>query len=250
MSVEQSTFFQALLQPDAPRPTGLTDGAGHPAGRRFDVYRNNVAVSLTEALETAFPVIRKLVGDANFKLLAGVFLRQNPPSSPLMMFYGAEMPAFLAMFEPTKSLGYLPDVARLELALRESYHAADSKPIDPSTLQAAAPDVLMESSLTLAPSVRLIRSRWPIHAIWHYNMDGGPKPAPVAEDVIVLRAEMDPVPVLLPQGGGVFVDAVQRGASLGSAFEAAAQDCADFDLSQTLALLIGAHAITDIGETP
>ena len=248
MAVRQIDFCEALLTPDAPRPSGLSDGAGRPAGRRFDVYRNNVAVSLTEALETAFPVIRKLVGEANFKLLAGAFLRQHPPSSPLMMFYGTEMPGFLAQFEPTKPLGYLPDVARLELALRESYHAADAEPIDPAILQSLAPEALMQSRLVLAPSVRLIRSAWPIHAIWRFNMDNGPKPSATAEDVVILRADMDPEPVLLPAGGGVFLQALLDQEPLGTAFEAASQDVAEFDLSQTLALLIGAHAITDLGE--
>ncbi len=248
MTVRQTDFCKALLTPDAPRPSGLSDGAGRPAGRRFDVYRNNVAVSLTEALETAFPVIRKLVGEANFKLLAGAFLRQHPPSSPLMMFYGTEMPGFLAQFEPTKPLGYLPDVARLELALRESYHAADAEPIDPAILQSLAPEALMQSRLVLAPSVRLIRSAWPIHAIWRFNMDNGPKPSATAEDAVILRADMEPEPVLLPAGGGAFLRALLNQEPLGTAFEAASQDVAEFDLSQTLALLIGAHAITDLGE--
>ncbi|MEL7149637.1 MAG: DNA-binding domain-containing protein [Pseudomonadota bacterium] len=250
MNVDQTAFREAVLTPDMPRPAGLSDGEGNPAGRRFDVYRNNVAVSLTEALETAFPVIRKLVGDANFKLLAGAFLRQHPPSSPLMMFYGAEMPAFLATFEPTQTIGYLPDVARLELALRESYHAADAEPIDPTVLQTVTPDVLLANHLTLAPSLRLIRSPWPIHAIWRFNMDNGPKPTSVAEDVVVLRADMDPEPVLLPPGGGTFLAAVLNGVPLGAAFETAASEVETFDLSQTLALLIGAHAITDFGDTP
>lgn len=250
MTVGQTSFCEALLTPDASRPEGLSDGAGRPAGRRFDVYRNNVAVSLTEALETAFPVIRKLVGEANFKLLAGTFLRAHPPSSPLMMYYGGEMPCFLTSFEPTRPMGYLPDVARLELALRESYHAADAAPIDPAVLQSLAPDALMAARLTLAPSLRLIRSPWPIHAIWRFNMDNGPKPIAVAEDVVVLRVDMDPEPVLLAPGGGSFVQALLEDAPLGSAYERAAADNPEIDLSQTLALLIGAHAITDIGETP
>ena len=249
MTLDQTTFHAALLSPEVPRPAGLSDGDGRPAGRRFDVYRNNVAVSLTEALETAFPAVAKLVGAANFKLLAGAFLRQHPPTSPLMMFYGSELPGYLTSFEPTKSRGYLPDVARLELALRESYHAADAAPIDPSELQALAPDVLMASPLTLAPSVRLIRSDWPVHAIWRFNMDNGPKPAAVAEDTLVLRADMDPDPVLLPAGGGAFVAALFAGTPMGRAIEAATTEADDFDLSQILALLISAIAITAFGET-
>ncbi len=250
MNVDQGTFRRAVLSPEVARPEGLSDGSGQPAGRRFDVYRNNVAVSLTEALETAFPVIRKLVGDANFKLLAGAFLRQHPPSSPLMMFYGAEMPRFLSGFGPTANLGYLPDVARLELALRESYHAADADPIDPARLQALPPERLLASTISLAPSLRLVRSRWPIHAIWAFNMAGGPKPQARAEDVAVFRADMDPEPVLLPPGGGALLAALLDEATLDAAIENVTGEVEEFDLSSTLAILIGANAITDLGETP
>lgn len=248
MTVDQTTFRAALLDPDAARPAGLSDGLGQIAGRRYDVYRNNVVVSLTEALETAFPVIQKLVGDANFKLLAGAYLRQHPPSSPLMMFYGADMPAFLANFEPAKTIGYLPDVARLEVALRESYHAADAAPIDPSVLQTTDPDVLMGSTIGLAPSLRLIRSAWPIHSVWQFNIvENAPKPEMAAQDVAILRAELDPDPVLLPEGGGVFLSALLENRSLGDALEFATNAAPTFDLSSVLALLIGNNAITKIG---
>ena len=247
MMVDQKTFQAALLDPDAIRPGGLSDGDGAAAGRRFDVYRNNVAVSLTEALETAFPVVAKLVGAQNFRILAGAFLRAHPPTSPLMMFYGHEMPAFLASFAPTQATGYLPDVARLELALRESYHAGDAAPIDPGLLQRTMPEDLMASRITLAPSLRLIRSRWPIFSIWHFNMSSdAPKPQMAAEDVLVLRSEFDPSPSVLPNGGGAFVQTLLDGDTFADALEAATLDAPDFDLSTLLALLIGANALTKL----
>ncbi len=245
MIVDQTTFRAALLNPEAERPTGLSDGNGQPAGRRFDVYRNNVTVSLSEALESAFPVIRKLVGAENFKVLARAFLHRHPPTSPLMMFYGAEMPGFLRDFEPTGKTGYLPDVARLELLIRESYHAADAEVADPNRLQELSPDALMETPITLAPSIRLLRSPWPVFSIWRFNMENGaPKPEMKVEDVLVARPDLDPAPYLLPPGGGAFVEALLAGKTFGAAIDAATED---FDLSATLGLLIETNAMTRIG---
>ncbi|MEO0751988.1 MAG: DNA-binding domain-containing protein [Pseudomonadota bacterium] len=250
MSVRQSSFTDAIFDPDAPRPEGLSDGQGRAAGRRFDVYRNNVIVSLTEALEAAFPVISKLVGAENFKLLAGDFARAHPPSSPLMMFYGSEMPAFLAAYAPVQGIKYLPDVARLEIALRESYHAADAVPVEAGALGALSPAALMEARLALVPSARLVRSAWPIHAIWRFNREeGAPKPVMAAQDVLVLRPDLDPRAHVLPPGGGAFVEGLLRGAPLGAALGLASQEVEGFDLTETLTLLISHAALLDIGDT-
>lgn len=247
MTTTQPDFVAALLDPQSAVPEGLTDPEGRPAGRRFSVYRNNVAVSLTDALQTAFPVIAKLIGEENFKGLAGLFLRKHPPRSPLLMFYGEAMPGFLEGFQPLAHIGYLPDIARLELALRQAYHAADAAPADPARLQEIAPDRLMDARLTLAPAVRLIRSRWPIHAVWRFNMEpGAPKPAMAAEDVLVSRPDMDPVQTVLPQGGGAFVAALAEGATFGKAVDRATAETAGFDLSVTLATLLAAGALSKI----
>ncbi len=250
MTVGQDSFTAALLDAAIPVPQGLSDPEGRSAGKRFDVYRNNVAVSLTEALQTAFPVVRKLLGDENFRKVASIFLRAHPPASPLLMFYGAEMPAFLENFPPVAKWGYLPDVARLELALRHAYHAADSIPIDPKALQEIAPDALMASKVSLAPAAHLVRSPWPIHALWRFNMvEGAPKPTAQAEDVLVVRPDFDPDPVLLPPGAGAFIAELSEGVAFGEAFETASAECATFDLTATLGLLIGSGVITGL-ETP
>ena len=59
----QAAFAHALLNPEAAIPPGIVDPQGRPAPKRFSVYRNNVASSLTRAREAAFPTVRKLVGD-------------------------------------------------------------------------------------------------------------------------------------------------------------------------------------------
>lgn len=245
--MSQSEFRAALLDPDRPVPPGLADPDGRPAGKRFNVYRNNVAVSLTEALRKAFPVVHKLVGEDFFTAMAREHARHFPPRSPLMMFYGEDMPGFLGSFPPVAHLGYLPDVARLELALRQSYHAADATPIAAEALQALSPDSFIAARLRLAPALRLIRSDWPIFAIWRANTEGSAPPtARVAEDVVILRPGFDPVPHLLPKGAADFIAALLRHEPVGAAIESSP----DLDLAATLTLLIAGGAIAGLELEP
>ncbi len=247
MSVSQTTFRAALLDASQPIPVELADSSGRQAGARFNVYRNNVAVSLTEALHTGFPIVAKLLGKENMDGLAGLFLRSHPPTSPLLMHYGDTFPAFLAELPQLAHLGYLPDVARLELALRRSYHATDSVPIEPQCFGAVSPEDLMRSTLTLAPSVELIRSEWPLYDIWRFNTeDNSPKPVHVAQDVLITREEFDPVPQLLPAGGAAWIGALTQGATIGIANEDAHTTTPDFDLTTCLTLLLSGGAIVSL----
>ncbi|MEM7319931.1 MAG: DNA-binding domain-containing protein [Pseudomonadota bacterium] len=246
MSVTQSEFRAALLDSNQKAPAGLEDALARPAGRRFDVYRNNVAVSLTEAMHQAFPVIAKLLGRQNMDGLAGIYLRRHPPNSPLMMHYGEDFPAFLSGMEQLAHLGYLADVARLELALRRSYHAADGAELPPDALT-LTPEDLMRSSFRFAPAVEVVRSPWPIHAIWLFNTaTDAPKPQAESQDVVITRPEYDPQPLVLPAGGADLIDALRSGQTLAEAYEKVVETTPEFDLSFTLALLLQGNAITSL----
>ncbi len=250
MTVTQADFQAAILDPDRAVPGGLVDPQGRIAGKRFDVYRNNVVVSLSNALGEAFPVIKKLLGDNNFNILAGQFVRQHPPSSPVIALYGDEMPGFLETFEPVQSLGYLPDVARLELALRQAYHAADATAFDATILQDLPPDRLLSARFTLAPAFRMIVSDWPIVSIWRFNSEDGPKPSMRAETALITRPDLDPTVADLSPAGGAMVAALANRDTFGDAMEAATAQDPDFDLTETLSALIAGGAIIAITEEP
>lgn len=246
MSVSQKSFHTALLDPAVATPAGLQDADAQPAGRRFSVYRNNVAVSLTEAMHQAFPVITKLLGPKNMDGLSGLFLRKHPPSSPLIMFYGDAFPDFLAGMEQLSHLGYLPDVARLELALRRAYHAADSQAA-PADALAVPPEDIMQAQLRFAPSMQVQQSDWPVVSIWRFNTeDNAPKPEVEAQDVLITRPEFDPAPHVLPKGGAHWIAGLQAGQTIGGAFEETATHFPEFDLGATLALLLQGGAITSV----
>ena len=245
MRVSQAEFISAVLDPKLPTPEGLIGGSRGPT-RRFSVYRNNVVVGLTDAMESSFPVIRKLLGDEFFRAMCGVFVRQFPPTSPVLWQFGSELPEFIETFPPLADFPYLPDMARLENLLRESYHEADAKPVSADAVSEIPADRLSEVRMRLAPSTRLLRSRHPVCSIWRANAAGGPKPSYAAEDVLIVRREFDPEPVLLPPGGHEIVSGLSAGASLLEACDRADTGCGEARLDETLTLLVRFGAITAV----
>jgi len=160
------------------------------AARRYSVYRNNVLHSLTEALSQRFPVVKRIVGHEFFNSMARVFIEKHPPRSPILHTWGNEFASFLKAFPPARSVPYLPDIARLEYARGEAYHAADAHPLDAEQLQVyiAEPD---RFSIPMHPSLRLLSSKFSVGAIWEANQDGN-DPTPnmatrLPESVLVLR---------------------------------------------------------------
>lgn len=241
---DQAAFRTALLDAAQPYPQGVQDASGRPAQKRFDVYRNNVAVSLTEALETAFPALRALVGDDFFRAMAGVFLRAHPPSSPVMMFYGAQMPEFLRGFPPAAGLAYLPDIAQLELALRRAYHAADATPLAPEALQALDPDALAGARISLVPAAILVTSAHPLYDIYRAaTRPDTPKPRAEAQSVLVTRPDLDPQLDPLAPASARLIAALRAGTPLGAAAEAAGPD---LDLGAALHLLLARQALHSV----
>jgi len=202
-------------------PAGVTARRADETSRRFAVYRNNVVHSLTEALKRRFPVVERLVGPEFFRALAPLYLAADPPSSPVLIRWGAGFPEFLAGFPPLAGLPYLPDVARLEWLRGIAYHAADVLPLSAEALAAERDPARLRPGLH--PSVSLLRSRHPIVSIWLANQPGN-EPAPLdldaPETALILRDPSDRVPVIaLSAGDAAFVEALLGGQSL---FDAAA----------------------------
>ncbi|KIN61653.1 DUF2063 domain containing protein [Sulfitobacter noctilucae] len=244
---DQASFRQGLLDPAQPAPENLLDGAAAPAGKRYDVYRNNVTHSLIEAMKAAFPLIHKLIGAQNFSTVATEYVRTHPPRSPVMMFYGTEFPGFLPNFPPLAHIGYLADAARLDLALRQSYHAADTAAFDPAPLQTLSPDALMDARVSLAPATRLIASNWPLYDIWAFNnLTNAQKPQSLAQDVMITRPGFDPAPHALPPGAFQWLTALADGSSFGQAHDFALNKNPNFDLAVGLSLALSTHAFAKI----
>ena len=247
MADYQHAFAHALFDPSKPVPAGLVGPDGRPAGRRFDIYRNNVVVALIEALGEAFPVVRAVVGEDFFEAMAGVYVRAHPPSSPRMMFYGKGFAEFLESFPPVADLAYLADVARLEYARRLAYHAADEPAADPSVLAGLDPAAISQVQLALQAACHIVCSAHPVHAIWRFNATKDKSPVqPGAEDVLVSRPGDAVLVQLLPPGGAAFLLELEAGEPLGVAAARAAAETPEFDLGASLAGMFAARIVRTI----
>ncbi|SIQ60021.1 hypothetical protein SAMN05880590_105334 [Rhizobium sp. RU35A] len=232
----QNAFASALLHPDQPLPHGITTARGTADPLRFAIYRNNVHVSLTMALAQRFPVTQRLVGSDFFTGMARVYAADHKPASPLMMHYGDDFPTFIAAFPPAASVAYLADVARIEVAWSEAYHAADGPPVEIAQLAAIAPERIADLVVIPHFSTRLVRSDFPVGSIWSAHQ--GETVMPVcewrAEAVLIVRPEMQVEIRILPEGDGEFLACLLGGATLGEAAEAAFAVAADFDFGSAL----------------
>jgi hypothetical protein len=162
----QARMRKALLFEEHPP---LDDVLGAKASR-FDVHKRHFLRSLTAALEKTFPAVVNLVDARFFGFAADAFIRAHPPAKPCLFEYGAELPSFLERFPACAQLPYLSDVARLEWAMHEVFHAAEREP------------------------ERFLASRWPVEAIWRLAMGRAEGPVDMnagGVTLIVFREDED-----------------------------------------------------------
>jgi hypothetical protein len=244
-------FAAALLDPDLSPPPGLTAWNGSDPARRFAVYRNNVIVSLVDALADAFPVTQQLVGEEFFRAMARVHAFARPPTSRLMAFYGADFPGFIAGFAPAASVPYLADVARLEYLRVLAYHAADAEPLSSEEIAAALadPDALPSLRLALHPSLHVLSSDFAVASLWGAHQGVLALSEVVAdapETALVLRHGLDVEAVRIAPVDGMFIAALREGKALGEAAQAAGRAEAAFDSSVALGLLLQKGAVVSL----
>ncbi|WP_024511496.1 DNA-binding domain-containing protein [Bradyrhizobium sp. ARR65] len=242
-----SAFTLGLLDPGQPTPLAVTGPAGKAAARRYDVYRNNVTVSLIDALAAIYPAVQRITGIDFFRAMARLHIRSNPPTSPLLFEYGRDFPAFIDDYEYANAMPWLADTARIERAWLDAYHAADAEPLPPAALAALPSNKMADVVFTVHPATRIVRSHFSAVTIFAANRSDGPVGAIDAsspEDALITRPDIDVVVRRLPPGGAVFLLDLISGRSLGEAAASALQVSPSFDIASAIGGMIEAGAFT------
>jgi len=242
-------FASALLDPERETPALVCGPAGKGALRRYNVYRNNVTVSLIDALAAVYPAVQRITGTDFFRAMARFHVRATPPSSPLLFEYGRDFPAFIESYEYAQGMPWLADVARIERAWLDAYHAADAAPLSADALAAIAPERLAGAVFTPHPAARVLRSPYAAVTIFAANRNEGaigPIDAGMGEDALITRPDAEVIVRHLPAGGAVFLASLLAGRTLGEGAALALETSPSFDIAAGLAGMIEAGVFTSV----
>ncbi len=250
----QRDFGAAIASRDkAAEAAPIFRGPPEAALERLAVYRGNVVGACTKALAGAYPIVAKIVGESFFEGLAREYLRRFPSTSGDLNEFGAQLGQFVARFEHTRDLPYLPDVARMEWLAHRAYFARDAVAPDPVRLAAALERDDGALRLGLAPACALLASPWPLARIWQVHQDdyegefsvdleAGP------ERILISRPRFRVLVGAISTGAYRFLERCGAGAPVAAALDAALVAEPEFDLGTALAAWIGAGVIIESGE--
>jgi hypothetical protein len=237
-------FAPALLDPAAPAPAGLV------RPKRYDIHRNNVTVGLIDAIAAIYPAIERITGAEFFRAMARAHVRATPPSTPLLFEYGRDFPDFIDTYPHAQELPWLGDVARIERAWLDAYHAADAQPLALADLAAVDPLRLFDAVLVPHPAARVVRSSYPALSIFVMNRQPAAADmrleSDAAEDALITRPGFDVTVRSVPPAGATLLVALMNGQPLGAAVAAAAAESEALDLQANLAGIVEAGVFTHL----
>ena len=144
-------------------------GKGIAPERRLAIYRNNAVEGFLKTLQATFPALQRLAGEGWFRQTGREYLRRHPSRSGNIHYVGERFATFLDAELAGTEYAYFADVARLEWAYQEVLVAADHPTFDVAALATVPPEQYAVLTFRVHPALRLVRSRFPVLAIWKVN---------------------------------------------------------------------------------
>lgn len=217
LAQRQAAFLGAILDDEAPLPTGW----GDERAPGLAIYRNNYRSSLVEALRSTFERTERLVGEDAFRRAAAHHCIMYPPRSWTLDLAGKGFPETC-----TELFTYDPDVAELaalEWAMHEAFVERNAKPLTTTGFGEVCATFTEGDweglTLTLVPDLRVVGASHDLVRLWSSLAADTAKPDVVpfgeAQCAIVWREGERPVFALRPAWEGAALDAFHRGATFG-----------------------------------
>lgn len=131
------------------------------AEERVDIYANMYFYRLLEVLKEDFPATLLVLGDDDFHNLVTGYLLEYPPTEPSVYFCGRHLSDYLRA-HPQTAAPFAADLASLERAMVEVFHAADANPLDAESMRMIPPGEWPALELRMPPASRILALEWKV----------------------------------------------------------------------------------------
>ena len=220
----QSRMLEAVTQTSAADPeldSLITRHRGIDAKARLTAYRTNVKGAHLEALDSAYPVTREVLGPRYWKQL---LVREIPAfgsRSPDLHRYGDFLPELLTRAQETREeladFGYLGELARLEWQIHLTRFKAPDPDFDWVAFRALDEDRRMQAHFILSHALCMMRFSQPVDALWHSHQKNNEQKLPPQSPVaccVHRRKSFDVTVTRLSDGEWDLLEALGKGQCL------------------------------------
>lgn len=129
------------------------------AAQRIAIYQEMYPLRMRDALAADYPGLEHFLGN-RFWDFVSAYTAAHPSRGYTLNRLGDHVPAFLGRQRTFGPRAFLKDLARLELAITESFDSPEAGTLRAEDLEALTPERLGPSRLVTAPSLRLVELEW------------------------------------------------------------------------------------------
>lgn len=147
--LDQAAIAATLLHGPGHLPAGLFAGSDAAVFRGLRVHANTISHARLVALEESFPRTRTFLGEREFNRLSRAFIEAGGAQRRSLADIGADFPAWLT--DPLAA-----DLARVEWAWLDSYHAAEKPALTLADLDGMEEIGLLDLALRCHPATRIV----------------------------------------------------------------------------------------------
>jgi hypothetical protein len=156
------------------------------AEERVDIYANMYFYRLLDVLKEDFPATLAMVGAERFHNLVTGYLIEYPPAHFSISYAGNHLADFIHEHPLREEFPFLADLARVERALIEVFHAPGAVPLDAPQMRALPPKDWPALKLRLSPAHQILELEWDVAPILKAVEEGVEPSQPTRREIRML----------------------------------------------------------------
>lgn len=143
---------------------------------RVAIYSDMYLLRIVDALAEDYRAVRAVLGAERFRAVAQRYVTRFPSRSYTLDHTGNDLPEYLAAAAWLDDAPLLADVARLERAVNQAFHAAPSEVLTPSLVAQVPVERWPELRFRMGAAVHVLALAHPANDVVSAVAQGGPVP--------------------------------------------------------------------------